>query len=827
LKRRQDEKVQGGAPSPPAPKQSNTPIPPASDAPSPADHPKSVAAGAASRAAREIILRSPSGEPYLRTTLPATRKTQRAQPPEAGKLNGDVHQESHPPVAGAAFPTGAPFANWSEEVILPGREQHVIMPGGGVGSTYVRRRLPTTREAGAFLPRGEQALEATEQTLLSRTGVGRAYGRMRRVLLGRRLTTAEQVHERLTKVKALAVLSSDAISSVAYATEASLGVLIAAGTAALTRNLPITGCIVLLMIIVGVSYRQTVHAYPSGGGSYIVARDNLGDLPGLIAAAALLIDYVLTVSVSVSSGVDAMVSAIPALNRLSVGLGVLFIAIIMVVNLRGIRESGTIFAAPTYVFISAFAIMILTGIIHALLSPGGLFGAIAPHQTAAALGWAPQRLGILLVLTAFASGCVAMTGTEAISNAVPVFKPPESKNASRTLVWMVTILAVFYLGTTYLAWRFGIEPYPNQNPTLDSQIASMLFVGPFAWFYYVVQLATLLILVLAANTSFADFPRLSSILARDGFLPHQFVFRGDRLAFSTGIIILAALSSVLLVIFHGNTDALINLYALGVFTAFTLSQSGMVVRWYRLRERAGLGWRRSLGINLVGAMATGIVAVIIAIAKFDRGAWIVVLLVPLIVLVFRGVSRHYAFVRRHTEALTPLQAQDLHHVLVVPVAQLTRPARQALAYARSMAQPTIAVHIATDEEEEAAFRARWDAWCDSQQSALEQAAEAARTQMETAEQRMQYARLRLLLKQRPQLVVIQSPYRALVQPLIAFIDALRDANPQRTVSVLLPEFVPARWWEALLHNQSALRLKLALYSDPGVAVLNVPYHLPR
>lgn len=781
---------------------------------------------------REIVQGASSGEAYVRIRIPtAAQPPKPPQPPESfiAPSLADAPEGDPPPAQPVSPPptSEASFGQQTDAIILPGREQRIALSGSGLGRSYVRRRLPSRPEASAFLPRGEQALEATERVLQPQSPLGRAYGRMRRVLLGRRLATAEQVHERLTKVKALAVLSSDAISSVAYATEASLGILIGAGTAALTHNLPITACIVLLMIIVGVSYRQTVYAYPSGGGSYIVARDNLGNLPGLIAAAALLIDYVLTVAVSVSSGVDAMVSAVPALNHFSVELGVVFIAIIMIVNLRGIRESGTIFAAPTYLFIGAFAIMIVTGIVHAVFLPGGLFGAIAPHQSPAALGWTPEHLGPLLLLTAFASGCVAMTGTEAISNAIPVFKPPESKNAARTLVAMIAILATFYLGTTYLAWRFGLVPYPNQNPTLDSQIAGLLFVGRFAWFYYVVQFATLLILVLAANTSFADFPRLSSILARDGFLPHQFAFRGDRLAFSTGIIILAVLSSILLVVFHGGTDALINLYALGVFTAFTLSQTGMVVHWYRLRERAGANWRQSLVINLVGATATAIVAAIITITKFDRGAWIVVLLVPLLVLLFRSISKHYAFVKHYTQALTPLRAQDLRHVLIVPIAELNRPARQALAYARSLKLPVVAIHTAMDEADETAFRREWEQWSTEQQIDLEHATDTARMAAESSAGWEEYARLRVLLKERPKLVVIQSPYRALVPPLVRYIEVLRDVNPQRTVSVLLPEFVPAHWWESLLHNQNALRLKVALYSDPGVVVLNVPYHLPQ
>jgi hypothetical protein len=439
------------------------------------------------------------------------------------------------------------------------------------------------------------------------------------------------------------------------------------------------------------------------------------------------------------------------------------------------------------------------------------------------LGWAPEQLSVVLLLTAFASGCVAMTGTEAISNAIPVFKPPESKNAARTLVWMVTILATFYLGTTYLAWRFGIEPYANQNPTLDSQIARMLFVGPFTWFYYVIQFATLLILVLAANTSFADFPRLSSILARDGFLPHQFVFRGDRLAFSTGIVVLAALSSVLLVVFHGSTDALINLYALGVFTAFTLSQSGMVVHWYRLRERASARWRRSLGINLVGACATGIVAVIITISKFDRGAWIVVLLVPLIVLLFKGISRHYAAMRQQTQALTPLKPEELRHIMLVPIAELNRPALQSLAYARSLTPDVIALHVAIDDNDEAAFRATWEQFVERRTAALSAAAEEQAAQASASGVRQKKALD--LLEKRAQLVVIRSPYRSLVAPLKAYIDALRDANPAATVSVILPEFVPAHWWEQVLHGQTTLRLKLALHTDPGVVVVNVPHQL--
>ncbi|HEV2405416.1 MAG TPA: APC family permease, partial [Ktedonobacterales bacterium] len=581
--------------------------------------------------------------------------------------------------------------------------------------------------------------------------------------------------------------------------------------------------------VVGASYWQTIHAYPHGGGSYIVARDNLGDWPGLIAAAALLIDYILTVSVSVTAGVDALVTAKPSLSGLSVPLGVFFILFIMVVNLRGVRESGSVFAAPTYLFIAAFGIMIVTGVIHALLTHGGLFNAIPPravdiHKT---LGWTPNKFGVVLVLTAFASGCSAMTGVEAISNGVPAFKRPEADNAARTLIWMIGILVTLFVGVTYLAWRFGIEPYQSQNPTVDGQIAHMLFTGSFGWFYYVIQIATLLILVLAANTSFADFPRLSSILARDGFMPHQFSFRGDRLAFTTGIVVLSLLSIVLLVAFNGNTDALINLYALGVFTAFTLSQTGMVIRWRRLRQQGGSGWRRSMVINTVGAIVTGIVAIVIIVTKFDRGAWIVVLLVPMLVFMFRGISHHYAKVREQTVTATPLHAEELHHIAIVPIGDLNRPAVQSLAYARSITPEVVAVHVATDDEDSANIQLQWEKLVASRRDAWERLAakDNARLAYPAASALGMAAKPRV--SPMPQLVIIESPFRSMVKPLVSYIDAMRDANPSATISVVLPEYVPAHFWERILHNQTAPRLKLALYYHPSVVVINVPYHLPR
>ncbi len=488
-------------------------------------------------------------------------------------------------------------------------------------------------------------------------------------------------------------------------------------------------------------------------------------------------------------------------------LGVSCILLILLINLRGIRQSATIFAAPTYLFIVSFLTMIGAGVCYAATHGGGLFAAVHPSGSPVQYGWGNlhERVGLLLILTAFASGCSAMTGVEAISNGIPAFRPPESKNAGRTLLWMIGILVTLFLGVTYLAWRFGIVPYANQHPTADAQIASLLFVksgSPFGFMYYVIQFATLLILILAANTSFADFPRLSSILARDGFLPHLFALRGDRLAFTTGIVVLGTVSSFLLVAFKGSTDALINLYALGVFTAFTLSQSGMVVHWYRLRARAGRAWRRSMAINAVGALATGVVTAIICIAKFDRGAWLVVVLVPLLVLLFRSISRHYTHVKAETETLTPLRAEEVRHLAVVPIAELNRPALQALAYALSITPNVIAIHVATNEEDERTFREKWARWIDGRQNARHPPTEPA-----------------------PQLVILESPYRSIVSPLVTYIDAIRDENPGATVSVILPEFVPTRWWERLLHNQAALRLKLALYTHPGVVVTDIPYHL--
>jgi amino acid transporter len=606
---------------------------------------------------------------------------------------------------------------------------------------------------------------------------------LRRLLIGAPLRTSQEVHERLTKVKALAVFSSDALSSVAYGTEEIMKVLVLGGLGLLSLTVPISAVIVALLAIVVISYRQTIRAYPSGGGSYIVASDNLGRLPGLVAAASLMTDYVLTVAVSIAAGVAALTSLVPSLLPLNVELSVAAVALICLGNLRGIRDSGSIFAVPTYVFVATMLALIGVGL--AQLMTGH---APAYHPPASLLPSGNQALGIVLLLSAFAQGCSAMTGTEAISNGVPAFQPPEWRNARTTLVAMGALLAVMFAGTSLLAAQLGIRPAVDE--TVLSQIGRTVFGQGPVW--VLLQVATALILILAANTAFADFPRLASILGRDRFLPRVFSFRGDRLAFTTGIVLLALVAIVLLIIFRGSIDALIPLYAVGVFTSFTLSQAGMVVHWRRER---GPNWQRSAVINGVGAVATGVVSIVIASTKFIHGAWLVVLLIPVFIGMFVAIRKHYDRLAVASRPETPLSADEVNILAIVPIAALDVRARQALAYARAMsADPgeVIAVHVADSQEEADAFRDDWQQWSDP-----------------------------------AELVIIESPYRSLSRPLLAYLTALQELHPHETITVVLPEFVPSHWWENLLHNQTALRLKAALLYRPGIVVANIPYHLSR
>lgn len=628
-------------------------------------------------------------------------------------------------------------------------------------------------------------LVASEASLEGTGGVRRALLLGKRFLIGAPLTTAAAAHERLTKTKALAVLSSDALSSVAYASEEILRVLLLAGLGALTLSLPIGAAIVALLLIVGASYRQTIKAYPHGGGSYIVAKDNLGTTPALVAGGALLVDYVLTVAVSISSAVAAMVSAFPSLHRHLVLTGALLILLITVLNLRGIRESGTIFAIPTYLFLVAIMTMLAIGI--ARNASTGFDVHEPTRETMVGSG----SVGVFLILRAFSSGCAALTGVEAISDGVPAFRPPEWRNARTTLTWMIGILAVTFAGITFLAHQYGAVPMDQAEAgyeTVVSQIARSVFGGTNAA-YYAMQFATMAILVLAANTAYSDFPRLAYFMARDRYMPSQFTFRGDRLAYSFGIVTLGLLSFAVLSAFGGETERLIPLYAVGVFTSFTLSQLGMVVRWQTRKEP---GWRTSRLMNGLGALATGIVAIVVAITKFTHGAWMVIVLIPVLVLGFRSIHRHYTSTASELEPTAPLRAEPVQVIVVLPISSLNRVTLKTLAYARAIADEVVAVHITDDEAAMAEMQASWEA-----------------------------------LGTDVRLMLIESPYRSLVGPLVSYIVELQQQNPGATINVVLPEYVPSHWWEQILHNQTALRIKAALLFRSGIVVTSVPYHIRR
>jgi len=600
-----------------------------------------------------------------------------------------------------------------------------------------------------------------------------------------------EINERLPKKKALAVFSSDALSSVAYAPQATLVILLAAGTAAMTWSLPIAIAVVLLLATVVFSYRQTIYAYPSGGGSYIVAHENLGELPGLVAAAALGVGYILTVSVSIASAVDQLVSAVDTLAPLRVILGVAAVALVSLANLRGIRESGNIFAAPTYVFLGAMFVMIGLGLFRLLT--GQLF--IPPPSNVPP---PTEAFSLFLLLRAFAVGSAVMTGTEAISNGIPAFKPPESRNAAQTIVIMATILALMFLGLSILIVGGGI--IPRDEETIISLLAHAVFgAGPL---YYLVQASAVLILVLAANTAYADFPRLASLLARDKYAPTQLAFRGERLAFSNGILILGGLSAVLIVVFGGSTGALLPLYAVAVFTAFTLSQAGMVQHWRRLKGRH---WQLKALVNGLGACATGVVTIIAAATNFmdptlpivpglpiGWGAWLVLLVVPLFIWMFLTINRHYRDAARYTELPSrpdPELERPPRNVIVVPIARMNRPAVQALRYAQSLSPDVTAVHVATDAAAAEKMEELWSIWGNGLP-----------------------------------LTIVESPYRSLTRPLLQYLTELKRHENAEVVTVILPEYVPDSWWQHLLHGQSAQFLKLSLLFRPGFVVTSVPVH---
>jgi amino acid transporter len=636
-------------------------------------------------------------------------------------------------------------------------------------------------------------LQATTSKPVRGGPVARVRGRVRNALIGAPLSSSQFVHERLTKVKALAVLSSDALSSVAYATEQILIVLALAGAAALGASIPIMGAIVALLVFVVLSYRQTIKAYPKGGGSYIVAKDNLGPLPGLIAAAALMTDYVLTVAVSVASGIDQIQSAIPSVASQRVTIAVVLIALIMIGNLRGIRESGSIFAAPTYLFIGAMFAMIISLVVR------GATGTMLPATETAAIH-GTETITIFLILRAFASGCTALTGIEAISDGVPAFKPPEWRNARITLTVMGVLLATMFVGITVASQQLGLRPFDPSHPmcatvaagntcsyqSVIAQLAVHAF-GSSSVMFVVVAVATTLILILAANTSFSDFPRLLFFLARDDYAPHQFGRLGDRLAYSNGILALGMIAILLEVIFGARVDALIPLYAVGVFLAFTMSQAGMVVRWLRRREP---GWRRGLPLNFIGMCLTAVVFVVFGAFKLREGAWVVLLIIPSLVMVFRSIHRHYGDVAVQVEADTSTRPIAVHATFIVPITDLNGIAFESLAMARSFSPTVIAVHVCDRPEHIAQLRAKWDAWGNH-----------------------------------VPLTIIDTPYRSYIRPLLAYLDAIDRQRPDDTLVVVVPELVLDRWWHNLLHNQTALRLKAALLFRRRTVVMNVPYHI--
>jgi amino acid transporter len=636
-------------------------------------------------------------------------------------------------------------------------------------------------QAGRERSDGHEITGARHRHSTERDGVV-AQSLLKRWLIGPPLATAQLAHERITKFKGLAVFSSDALSSTAYATEEILLVLVAGGAVALSLSLPVAASIALVLAIVATSYYQTIHAYPSGGGAYIVAHDNLGLWPGLVAAAALLIDYVLTVAVSISAGVAAVTSAISALLPLRVPLALAAILIVMVTNLRGVRESATIFALPTYLFVFSMIGLIAVGFWRAAsgLPP------VPPSSAPPAEALAP--LSAMLLLRAFASGSTAMTGVEAISNGIPAFQPPESRNAGITLIWMAVILGSVFLAITVLANAFGI--LPSGRETVVSQIARHVFGTGAA--YYGIQAATALILILAANTSFADFPRLSSILARDGFLPRQLSNLGDRLVFANGILALAVLAGALVVAFDADTHSLIPLYAVGVFLSFTLSQTGMVMRWWRGRER---GWQRGLVVNAVGAAATGVVLGVVIVAKFTHGAWVVLVLIPAYVWVMYRIHSHYQEVRRELslEGMTT-PAAIKHHKVVVPVGGIHRGVVAALRYAKSLSDDVTAVMVEINPRDTEETRRKWERW-----------------------------------GMGVPLAVLTSPYRSMMLPMLRYLDALEmETGFDEPITLVVPEFVPAKLWHYLLHGQTALMLKVALLfrrtGNRTVVVTNVPYY---
>jgi amino acid transporter len=668
---------------------------------------------------------------------------------------------------------------------------------------------PAVADGALFRPEARDEVEATEAAIEPVSRLGRVARRVKRALIGPPLRSSAAGHQRMRNLVALPVLGSDLFASVSYGPEAMLAVLVLAGTRGLDLALPLAGVLIVLMLAVGASYRQTLAAYPSGAGSYVVAGDNLGQRAGVTAAVALLVDYILNVAVSIATGIAAVTSAVPSLAQYTVVLGLGMIALLLVGNLRGVREAGRLFAAPTYVFLVAMALLICTGLADAA---GHGFKPTPPPPLHAVEG-----LTVLLVLRAFSSGATSMTGIEAIANAVPAFHPPEWQNARRTMTWMLAILVTVFGGLMLLIHLDGIAWKPNE--TILSQLAHRSFGGGVL--YGFVQTATAVMLLFAANTSYNAFPRLLYVMARNGHAPHRFLHMGDRLVFSHGIVVLSIAAAALFAGFGGQLEALIPLFAVGVFVAVTLSQAGMVVRWWRTREGH---WRRGLAVNGFGALLTAIVVVVAAVTKLTEGAWVVVVGIPLLVWLCLRVRGHYRTVE---EALRPRPLREsvpaadgggpagdgqlvtapaaapqegaerqespeqIQHLLLVPVERLDLANLRALAYAASLGQPLLAVHLSPADDEAERFRHEWETWG---------------------------VALRL--------EIVVSPHRALVAPLVRYVELLRSQRPELTMTVIVAELVVRRRWQRLLHSHVAARLRAALRGESNVVITAVPFHVP-
>jgi amino acid transporter len=647
------------------------------------------------------------------------------------------------------------------------------------------RRVVVDRPHSAYFRyAGAGVMVAKAAASAPRTAVGRRIARVRSIVFGKPLTNAQDIEERLSKKLALPIFSSDAISSSAYATDEILKVLVLASVIALSWSIWVAAAIALMLTIVAFSYRQVCRAYPSGGGAYVVARENLGARFGLIAAAALMVDYVMTVAVSSASALANLGTAFPAIDASKVLLGALVIVAVTAANLRGIRESGNIFAVPTYMFVGLALLVVGWGIVNVVT--GSAHELPPPDHVISSEG---QMVTVFLLLKAFAGGSVALTGVEAIANGVPAFKPPEAKNAANTLIMMAVLLGVIFIGLTFVGLHYGVRATDAQGATVLGQVGQAVFGNTIL--FYLLQISAALILFLACNTSFNAFPRLAAILAKDGYMPRQFAFRGDRLAFSWGIVVLAAVAIGMLFVFKADTHALIPLYSVGVFICFTLSQTGMVIHWRKERS-SGWAWR-SL-VNGFGAILTGVVFIVVATEKFADGAWMVLLFIPLLITMMLFVSHQYVASARQLEmsASSAVPQPHRHNRVIVPIPGVNRAVVQALNVARSITTDIRAVYISDDPQKSDDVRRRW--------------AQA--------------------VPDVP-LVLVESPYRALVAPLIAYLDVLDRTWPDEKEApitfVIIPEYVARSWWERMLYNQASKQLSATLLGRSHTVVINVPY----